>query len=97
MGDAVELRLAEAQGRRRLNLRQCRDGTAEGGAQRRARRCPPRDDVVGLQLESIALLTDAFADAAKIVMKPTSATPIISALAVVEVRFGFRAAFSRAS
>ena len=39
---------------------------------------------------------DAFADAAKIVMKPTSETAIITAAPVVAVRRGFRAAFSRA-
>ena len=37
------------------------------------------------------------ADAAKIVMKPTSATPIMSAAAVAAVRRGLRIAFSRAS
>ena len=47
--------------------------------------------------ESIASPIDAFADAAKIVMNPTSATPMTSAVAVVAVRLGFRAAFSRAS
>ena len=48
--------------------------------------------------ESTALEIDAFADAAKIVMKPTSATPMSElAVAVVAVRFGFRAAFCRAS
>ena len=38
---------------------------------------------------------DAFADAAKIVMKPTSETAIMTAAPVVAVRRGFRAAFSR--
>ena len=40
---------------------------------------------------------DALAEAAKIVMKPTSATPIMSADAVAAVRRGLRIAFSRAS
>src|SRR3954467_6957184 len=43
------------------------------------------------------LWIDALADEAKIVMKPTRATPIINAAAVVEVRRGFRMAFSRAN
>ena len=42
-----------------------------------------------------ALLIDAFADAANVMMKPTSATPIIRAAAVDAVRFGVRMAFSR--
>ena len=41
--------------------------------------------------------TDARAEAPKTVMSPTSATPIISAAAVADVRFGFRFAFSSAS
>ena len=45
---------------------------------------------------SICVLIVAFVDSAKIVMNETSATPIISAAAVAEVRFGFRIAFSRA-
>ena len=46
-----------------------------------------RDDVVGLELLlSIAEPIDAFADAAKIVMKPTSETAIITAAPVVAVR-----------
>ncbi len=36
------------------------------------------------------------ADAANTVMSPTSATPIMSAAAVADVRFGLRIAFSRA-
>ncbi len=42
------------------------------------------------------LSIDAFADDAKIVMNPTSETEIITAAAVVAVRRGLRAAFSRA-
>ena len=41
--------------------------------------------------------TDALKDEAKIVMKATRPTPIISADAVAAVRFGFRLAFSLAS
>ena len=36
------------------------------------------------------------ADAPNTVMRPTSATPIMSAAAVADVRFGLRFAFSRA-
>ncbi len=46
---------------------------------------------------SIAAPTDALADAPNTVMSATSATPIISAAAVADVRFGFRFAFSSAS
>ena len=45
----------------------------------------------------MAAFTDVRADAANTVMSPTSATPIMSAAAVAEVRFGLRIAFSRAS
>ena len=41
--------------------------------------------------------TDARAEAPNTMMRPTSATPIISAAAVADVRFGFRFAFSSAS
>jgi hypothetical protein len=41
--------------------------------------------------------TDLVADAAKIWMKTTSATPMITADAVADVRLGLRAAFSIAS
>ena len=44
----------------------------------------------------MAAFTDVRADAANTVMSPTSATPIMSAAAVAEVRFGLRIAFSRA-
>ena len=46
---------------------------------------------------SMTVPKDALADAAKIEMKATSPTPIISADAVAAVRFGLRMAFSRAS
>ena len=46
---------------------------------------------------STALLIDALVDAANVAMKPTRATPIISAAAVDAVRFGLRIAFCRAS
>jgi hypothetical protein len=39
---------------------------------------------------------DALVEAAKMVMKPTRLTPIVSAAAVDDVRFGLRMAFSRA-
>ncbi len=44
----------------------------------------------------MAAFTDVRADAANTVMSPTSATPIMSAAAVADVRFGLRIAFSRA-
>jgi hypothetical protein len=45
---------------------------------------------------SIVASTDRVVDEARIVMKPTSATPIIKAAAVVAVRLGLRIAFSLA-
>ena len=45
---------------------------------------------------STAAAIDALVEAARIVMKPTRATPIISADAVAAVRLGLRMAFSRA-
>ena len=50
----------------------------------------------GTQL-SIWPLIEALSELAKIVMSPTSATPIMSAAAVDAVRRGLRTAFSRAS
>ena len=46
---------------------------------------------------SMAELTDALLEEAKIVMNPTRPTPIISADALAAVRLGLRMAFSRAS
>ena len=46
---------------------------------------------------SIWPLIDSFSELAKIVIRPTSATPIMSAAAVDAVRRGLRTAFSRAS
>ncbi len=49
------------------------------------------------KLRSIAELTDAVLEEARMVMNPTRPTPIISADALAAVRLGFRIAFWRAS
>ena len=49
------------------------------------------------KLRSMVELTDAVVEAARMVMKETRPTPIISAEALAAVRFGFRIAFCRAS
>ena len=50
-----------------------------------------------LNARSTAASMDALVEDTKIVMSPTTPTPIISAEALAAVRFGFRIAFSRAS
>ena len=52
---------------------------------------------VRLNCSSITLSTEPRSPAAKIAVKTTSASPIISAEAVIAVRCGWRSAFSRAS
>src|SRR5262249_53903684 len=49
------------------------------------------------KLRSMVELTDAVVDEARIVMKPTRPTPIMSADALAAVRLGFRMAFALAS
>ena len=60
---------------------------------------PTLDDTTRspLNVFSTFAATDAFVDEAKMVMKPTRATPIINAAAVDDVRFGLRIAFCRAN
>ena len=52
---------------------------------------------VRLNWSSITLSIEPLRPAAKIAVKTTSASPIISAEAVIAVRCGWRSAFSRAS
>ena len=82
----------------RLHLRKLAELPGQRRIRRRRIRPPPESITMSpAKLRSMAELTDAVLEAARMVMNPTRPTPIISADALAAVRLGLRMAFWRAS